>query len=167
MAAFLAGAARFLWKLCRKVPAQPCPPEPAAPPVAILPAASPVTVARQMRVLIADDHRMFRFAIEAQLEAAGVDVVGEASTAAEAVASALRLRPDVVLMDIAMPGGGIEATRLLVKEWPAAKVVILTGHDLPGDPGRIVEAMRAGAVDYLHKDNAMDHLVEKLNAVTR
>ena len=83
----------------------------------------------RIRVLIADDHRLFREALRVVLERE-CEVVGEAASGEEAVTLAARTRPDIVLLDVGMPGvGGLNAAHRLAKEAPASKVVILSQHD--------------------------------------
>ena len=83
----------------------------------------------KIRVLLADDHTLFREGVRMLLEAQGdFDVVGEAATAEEAVEQARGRSPDVVALDISMPGDGLEATRRLRGEVPGLKVLILTMH---------------------------------------
>jgi DNA-binding NarL/FixJ family response regulator len=94
-----------------------------------------------MRLLIVDDHPLFRDGLRSLLEARGIDVVGEARNGREAVEQARRLHPDVVLMDLSMPEmSGLAATRLLSAEQPHVKVVILTASE---DDGDLLEAIRA------------------------
>lgn len=103
-----------------------------------------------MRVLLADDHPLFRDGVRSLLEARGFDVVGEAGDGREAVTQAERLRPDVILMDIGMPnGGGLEATRLIKAAMPETKIVILTVSD---DDQTLFDAIKAGAAGYLLKN---------------
>jgi DNA-binding NarL/FixJ family response regulator len=108
-----------------------------------------------MKVLIADDHALFRDSLRSLLEARGIEVIGEAKNGREALALARRLQPDVVLMDLSMPElDGIEATRLISTELPAVKVVVLTASD---EDAKLFEAIKAGAQGYLLKDlNAED-----------
>ncbi|HEY2523699.1 MAG TPA: response regulator transcription factor, partial [Candidatus Binataceae bacterium] len=115
------------------------------------------------RVLIADDHRLFREALRAVLERE-CDVVGEAATGEEAIALAARTRPDVVLLDLGMPGvGGLNAAHRLAKEAPNSRVVILSQHD---DEEYVIEAMvDAGAAGYLVKTDAAAELLSALRAV--
>lgn len=101
------------------------------------------------RVLIADDHPPMRFGIRLALEDAGLVVCAEASTAEEAVAQALRTRPDVCLLDISMPGGGIAAAQAITRELSETIVVMLTVSD---DDGDLFDSLRAGASGYLLKD---------------
>jgi DNA-binding NarL/FixJ family response regulator len=119
-----------------------------------------------IRVLIADDHVMVRGALARLLDAAAdIDVVGQADDGAEAVAKAAALRPDVVLMDLAMPGtDGRTATRLIRAAHPDMQVVVLTslsGRD------EIVSALDAGATGYLLKDATIDQLLEGVRAAAR
>ncbi len=114
----------------------------------------------RLRVVIADDQPMMRAGFKAVLEATGsIEVVAEASTGEEAVAAAEAHQPDVVLMDIRMPGmDGIEATRRL----PRQRVLILTTFGLDE---YIIEALRAGASGFLLKDAPTREVVEAVRAV--
>ena len=114
----------------------------------------------KLRVVIADDQPMMRAGFKAVLEATGtIEVVGEAGTGEEAVEAATRHAPDVVLMDIQMPGmDGIEATRRL----PRQRVLILTTFGLDE---YIVEALRAGASGFLLKDAPTQEVVHAVRAV--
>jgi DNA-binding NarL/FixJ family response regulator len=116
-----------------------------------------------IRVLAVDDHPMVRAGLRAMLAgAAGIEVVAEASSAAEAVAAARAHQPDVVLMDLRMPGGdGVHATALVLKERPGCRVVIVTTFDNEAD---IVRALEAGASGYVLKDAACDELVRAIRA---
>jgi len=117
-----------------------------------------------MRVLIADDHALFRDGVRSLLEARGLEVVGEARNGREAFDMARRLQPDIVLMDLAMPEvGGLDATRLISAEIPEVKVVVLTASDEDAD---LFEAIKAGAQGYLLKDLKADELIELLNGVS-
>lgn len=118
-----------------------------------------------MRVLLADDHPLFREGLLSLLEAKGVEVVGQASDGAEAVALARALRPDVVLMDLAMPGvGGLEATCTIKAEMPEVKVVMLTVSEAEGD---LFEAIRSGAHGYLVKSTSSTEFFAMLEALDR
>jgi DNA-binding NarL/FixJ family response regulator len=109
------------------------------------------------RVLVVDDQDMVRQGLRLILELGGVDVVAEAKDGAEAVAAAAEHGPDVVLMDLRMPGmDGVEATRRIV-ETSAARVLALTTFDVDQ---HVVDALRAGAVGFLLKDVTADGLVE-------
>ena len=117
----------------------------------------------RISVLIADDHRLFREALRVVLERE-CNVVGEAATGEEAVALAARTRPDIVLLDLGMPGvGGLNAAHRLAKEAPSSRVVILSQHD---DEEYVIEAMvEAGAAGYLVKTDAAAELLSALRAV--
>lgn len=114
----------------------------------------------RIRVVIVDDQPLMRAGFKSVLEATGqMEVVGEAATGEEAVEAARRHDPDVVLMDVRMPGmDGIEATRRM----PRQKVLILTTFGLDE---YIIEALRAGASGFLLKDAPVDELVGAVRAV--
>ncbi len=118
-----------------------------------------------MRLLIADDHFLFRDGLRSLLVAAGHDVVGEAKNGAEAIQMAAELKPDLVLMDVSMPGmDGISATRQLTAEQPDVKVLILTASE---DDSILFEAIRAGALGYLLKNLEADDFFELLDRASR
>jgi DNA-binding NarL/FixJ family response regulator len=118
-----------------------------------------------VRVLIADDHPLFREGMRGRLDrAGGVEVVGEAASGDEAVEMARGLEPDVVLMDIKMPGlNGIEATREILRANPRVGVLMLTMFE---DDDSVFAAMRAGARGYLLKDSGGEGVVHAIRAVT-
>jgi len=120
--------------------------------------------ASTIRVLIADDHSAFRGGLRALLETAGdVEVVDEAATGEDAVEGLRRSQPDVVLMDVNMPGiGGVEATRRIVDGSPHVAVLVLTMSD---DSDTVFEAVRAGARGYLLKGAQRAELVRAVRAV--
>ena len=102
-----------------------------------------------IRILLADDHALLRDGLRRSFEAAGDDVVGEASTGEEAVSLAKSLRPDVVLMDLSMPVmDGIEATGLIREAVPSCRIAVLTMQD---DIDKTRDAIAAGARAYLSK----------------
>ena len=116
-----------------------------------------------MRLVIADDHTLFRRSFRALLEAKGFEVVGEADDGEQAIELARRLEPDIVLMDVDMPKvGGLEATRRLTEERPDVRVVVLTGSF---DEEYLLTAMEAGAQGYLLKTLEPDKLYEMLEGV--
>jgi len=118
-----------------------------------------------MRVLLVDDHPLFRDGVRSLLAARGVEVVGEAGNGREAVALAQRLRPDVILMDISMPQmDGLEATRLIKAQMPEIKIVILTVSD---EDRTLFEAIKSGAQGYLLKDLQADEFFALLSGVER
>ena len=118
-----------------------------------------------MRVLIADDHLFYREGLRVMLGAVPeIQLVGEATTGDEAIERALALQPDVVLMDLKMPGAsGIEATRRIVRESPRIGVLVLTMFD----DDSVFAAIRAGARGYLLKDARLDDVVRAIDAVGR
>ncbi len=117
-----------------------------------------------IRVLVADDQTLVRAGFRAILEVQDdLEVVGEAEDGDEAVALARELRPDVVLMDIRMPGvDGIEATRRLIRDGDAPRILMLTTFDLDE---YVYEAMKAGASGFLLKDAPRDQLVGAVRTV--
>jgi DNA-binding NarL/FixJ family response regulator len=118
-----------------------------------------------MRVLVVDDHSLFRDGIVSLLKAADIEVVGEAGNGAEALAQAHRLQPDAVLMDVHMPVlNGIEAARRLRAELPEIKVVMLTVSEEDAD---LFDAIKAGAHGYLLKSLGSDEFVELLRGMAR
>jgi two-component system response regulator NreC len=121
-------------------------------------------VSDRIRVLICEDHALFREGLRAVLrEHARLEVVGEAAQGREAVEAALRLRPDVVLMDIEMPEmSGLEATRRIVEAGPGVKVLVLTLYD---DEEVIASCLDAGASGYVLKDGPAAQLVYAIEAV--
>ena len=119
-----------------------------------------------LRILIADDHPLFRFGIQALLlRTPDVAVVGEATTGDEAVRLTAELQPDVILMDIAMPGlNGIAATRQILAHHPQIRVLIVTMFE---DDASVFTAMRAGARGYVLKDAEKDDILRAIQAVGR
>jgi DNA-binding NarL/FixJ family response regulator len=119
-----------------------------------------------IRVLLAEDHALVRAGLAQLLAGAGdIETVGAASDGAEAVALAAEHRPDVVLMDLAMPGtDGVEATRIIMSGPAPCRVVILTSFS---DRERILAALDAGAVGYLLKDAEPDELFRGVRAAAR
>ncbi|MBA2955845.1 response regulator [Nocardioides sp. MAH-18] len=109
------------------------------------------------RVLLVDDQDLVRQGLRLILDLAGIDVVGEARDGAQAVVAVADLDPDVVLMDLRMPGmDGVEATRLITGSGARARVLALTTFDVDE---HVVGVLRAGAVGYLLKDVTADDLV--------
>lgn len=119
-----------------------------------------------LRVMIVDDHALFRESLGNLLTYRGTyDVVGDAGAGEEAIRMAIELEPDVVLMDINMPGmDGIEATRQLKARLPDVRIVMLTIFD---DQERLFEAIRAGAQGYLLKSIRSQELVDQLEGLSR
>jgi len=112
---------------------------------------------QRIRLLVADDHALLRQALRVLLEAQdGLEVVGEATNGRDAVDAAERLLPDVVLMDMVMPGlNGIEATRQILKRAPSTRVLILTAYL---EDERLLQSLRAGAAGYVVKNSDMEEL---------
>jgi DNA-binding NarL/FixJ family response regulator len=117
-----------------------------------------------VRVLIADDHPLFREGMRGRLDrVVDIEVVGEAASGDEAVKVARTLEPDVILMDIKMPGlNGIEATREILRANPSVGVLMLTMFE---DDDSVFAAMRAGAKGYLLKDSGGEGVVHAIRAV--
>jgi DNA-binding NarL/FixJ family response regulator len=125
--------------------------------------AEPASAAKDsLRVLLVDDHDLFRTGLRNLLEEQGVRVVGEASAGAEAVQLVDELTPDVVVMDLNMPGmNGVEATRRISGIAPLTRVIVLTISDLDDD---VMEAIFAGACGYLLKDSSIQDLLTGIRA---
>lgn len=119
-----------------------------------------------IRVLIVDDHAIVRKGICALLsEAGGFEVVGEADNGQAAVLAAEKTVPDVILMDLLMPGmDGIEATRQITSRQPKTRVLVLTSF---AADNKVFPAIKAGAVGYLLKDSSPDELVRAIRQVHR
>ena len=119
-----------------------------------------------IRVLVADDHMIVRTGIRHVLESeAGFEVVGEAATGAEALALAAKLKPDVVVLDISMPGeSGLQLAARLRDSSPEPRVLILSMHD---NAEYVLESVRAGAHGYLLKDTAATELRSAIRTVCR
>jgi len=117
----------------------------------------------KIHVLLVDDHKLFREGVRLLLEAqSDLEVVGEAGSSQEAVELARQLKPDVVALDISMPGNGVEATRRLRQELPEVKVLIVTMH---GGDEYFFRALEAGAAGYVLKEGAAVDLVAALRVV--
>jgi DNA-binding NarL/FixJ family response regulator len=116
-----------------------------------------------IRVVVVDDHPVVRAGLRGMLAAhPDIEIVGEASSAGEAVAAVLDHEPDVVLMDLRMPGtDGVQATRLVLARQPRCRVVVLTTYDNDAD---ILHAVEAGASGYLLKDASPDELAQAIRA---
>ena len=121
---------------------------------------------QRVRVLIVDDHAILRQALRQLLETkAEVEVVGDASSGREAVTATEQLMPDVVLMDMIMPGlNGLEATRQIRKRVPKTRILILTGYM---EDEQIISALRAGASGYVVKRSDVEELLLGIQAVHR
>jgi DNA-binding NarL/FixJ family response regulator len=124
-----------------------------------------VGVTEELRVIVVDDHHLFRRSLVALLIERGITVVAEAALAAEAIAQAAELQPDVVLMDLNMPGmSGVEATQRLSAAAPSVNVVVLT---VVADDRQVMDALLAGACGYLLKESSIDEIIEGIRAAAR
>ncbi len=118
---------------------------------------------KEIRVLIADDHPVVRSGVRAFLsEETDLSVVGEAANAYEAVKLAQELKPDVAILDIFMPGDGIEATRTIRSSCPGTKVLFLTFHD---QEYYLLQALQAGAAGYVLKSSMDTELINAIRIV--
>jgi DNA-binding NarL/FixJ family response regulator len=118
-----------------------------------------------IRVLIVDDHDLFRTGLRNLLEEQGVQVLGEAASGTDAVRSVREVAPDVVVMDLNMPGmGGVDATRHIAAIAPLTRVVVLTISDEDAD---VMDAILAGACGYLLKDASIEELMAGIRAAAR
>lgn len=122
-----------------------------------------MTASPAIRVLLVDDHTMVRRGLATFLKVhADMEPAGEAATGEEAVDLCRRIRPDVVLMDLVMPGmDGVEATRAIRREFPAVQVIALTSFN---EEGLVQKALQAGAIGYLLKDVSADDLAQAIRA---
>jgi DNA-binding NarL/FixJ family response regulator len=117
------------------------------------------------RVFIVDDHFLFRTGVRALLEENGLEAVGDVGDAERALVEIERLRPDVVLMDLSLPGmSGVEATRRLAAHAPDVRVLILT---VSTSDQTVIDAIRAGASGYLLKDTSTEDLIRAVKAAAR
>ncbi|BBH63984.1 DNA-binding response regulator [Actinoplanes sp. OR16] len=119
-----------------------------------------------IRILLVDDHPVVRMGLRGMLDAEpGLTVIGEASSGTEGVARAVALQPDIVLMDLRMPGGdGVEATGRILAEAPGVRVMVLTTYESDRD---ILRAIEAGASGYLLKDASPAELADAVRAAAR
>ena len=114
-------------------------------------------------VVLVDDHPVFRKGLRTLLEELGVEVLAEAGDGEAGVEVTLRERPDVVLMDLQMPGlGGVDATRRLVAAWPEVQVLVLT---MVADDSAVFAAIQAGALGYLLKGSGLDEIDRAVSSV--
>ena len=114
-------------------------------------------------VMLVDDHALVRMGFRMLLADAQVEVVAEADSGEQACAEYARFKPDVVVMDLSMPGmGGLEAVRRLLVQDPKARVLVLSAHEDTAHPQRV---LRAGAMGYLAKRSAPDALITAVTAV--
>ena len=122
---------------------------------------------KPLRVLIVDDHPLFRQGLRDLLEASdAVEIIGEAGDGSAAVELALKLVPDLVFMDIALPGGygGLEATRRIKEALPEVKVIMLSRH---AENIYVEQSIKTGALGYVHKDAVYDELLIAMEAAKK
>jgi DNA-binding NarL/FixJ family response regulator len=118
-----------------------------------------------IRVMVVDDHPMWRDAVERDLVAAGLDVVGVAANGNEALARFPAARPEVLVLDLQIPGpNGVEVTAEVVKQDPTVRVLILSAS---GEQADVLEAVKAGATGYLVKSASREELLEAVRRVAR
>jgi DNA-binding NarL/FixJ family response regulator len=123
---------------------------------------APPRTAENLRVLLVDDHDLFRTGLRNLLEEQAVQVIGEAADGAQAIRMVRELAPDVVVMDLNMPGmTGVEATRQVTSQAPLTRVVVLTISDQDED---VMNAILAGACGYLMKDSSIQDLMQGIRA---
>ena len=117
-----------------------------------------------MKILLVDDHEMVRLGLKSYFDLQDdVEVVGEASNGSQGIELSLALRPDVIVMDIVMPEmNGIDATLVILKEWPEAKILIVTSYL---DNEKIMPVLNAGARGYMLKTSSADELFISLKTV--
>ena len=120
----------------------------------------------EIRVLLADDHVVLREATAELVDhQPDMKVVGQAGTGQETIAQARELRPDVVVMDIAMPRvNGLDATRCILAQCPETKVLVLTAHE---DAEHVIPLLEAGAIGYLPKTVSLNQLLDAIRATSR
>jgi DNA-binding NarL/FixJ family response regulator len=123
---------------------------------------APARATETLRVLLVDDHDLFRTGLRNLLEEQAVQVVGEAADGSQAIRMVRELAPDVVVMDLNMPGmTGVEATRQVTSQAPLTRVVVLTISDQDED---VMNAILAGACGYLMKDSSIQDLMQGIRA---
>ena len=123
---------------------------------------APGSTVRELRVLIADDHEPTREDVRRALAKGGIEVCAEVADAAHAVQRALETQPDICLLDLRMPGGGVAAIWEIAARLPTTKIVVFTVSD---DDSSLFGALRAGAVGYLVKDLDLELLPQELQRV--
>jgi DNA-binding NarL/FixJ family response regulator len=118
-----------------------------------------------IRVMVVDDHPMWRDAVERDLQAAGLDVVAVAADGAQAIARARAVRPQVVVLDLQIPEpNGVEVTRTVLEHDPSARVLILSAS---GEHADVLAAVKAGATGYLVKSASREELLDAVRRVAR
>ena len=120
-------------------------------------------MSKLLRVAVIDDHPLFREGVVSMLTSVdGIEVVGQGATAAEALKVAQELLPDVMLLDVGMPGGGVEAAASIARTCPNVRIIMLTASENEQD---VASALQAGARGYLLKGSSGHEVVQTLRAV--
>jgi DNA-binding NarL/FixJ family response regulator len=121
---------------------------------------------KKLRIFLADDHRLFRDGLRTLLEQqVDIEVIGEATDGQTTLNAVQSLLPDIVLLDVSMPGlNGIETVRKLKIEQPSVRVIMLSMHS---DQRFVIESLRAGASGYIVKDSAIDELLSAIRSVSK
>ena len=119
-------------------------------------------MSEKIRVLVVDDHPIFREGVVRTLEENDIEVIGQASTADEAINRMHGLAPDILLLDISIPGGGIPCAENVAEAYPATKILILTGSENEQD---LVSALKAGACSYVLKGVSAHELIKIIRDV--
>ncbi|HWN49518.1 MAG TPA: response regulator transcription factor [Xanthobacteraceae bacterium] len=118
-----------------------------------------------IRIAVIDDHPLFRQGVvQALTKVDGIEVVGEGATAADALKIAQDLAPDVMLLDVVIPGGGVEAVANIARHCPGVRAVMLTASD---DEQNVASALQAGARGYILKGSSSSEIVETVRAIFR
>ena len=118
-------------------------------------------------VLLVDDHALVRLGIKKLLsDNPQINIIGEAASGEQAVEKVAALQPDVVLMDVKMPGGmdGLEATKIIVNRFPKVRVLVLTAYGDEPYPSRVLEA---GAIGYMTKGGSVDEMIQAINTASQ
>jgi two-component system nitrate/nitrite response regulator NarL len=122
-------------------------------------------MSKSFSIAVIDDHPLFREGVVSMLASVdGIEVVGQGATAAEAVKVAQELLPDVMLLDVGLPGGGVEAAATIVRNCPNVRIIMLTASENEQD---VASALQAGARGYILKGSSGPELVETLRAIAR
>jgi two-component system, NarL family, nitrate/nitrite response regulator NarL len=118
-----------------------------------------------IRIAVIDDHPLFRDgAMQALTNACGMEVVGEGATAADALKLARDLAPDIILLDVVLPGGGVEAAAAIARNCPRVRIVMLTASE---NEQHVASALQAGARGYILKGSSESEIIETVRAVFR
>jgi two-component system, NarL family, nitrate/nitrite response regulator NarL len=118
-----------------------------------------------IRIAVIEDHPLYRAGtIQTLMQTSGIEVIGEGATAADALKIAQELKPDVILLDLHLPGGGVEAIANIVRDCPNVRTIVLTASENEQD---VASALAAGARGYILKDSSGSDVIETVQAVVR